>query len=429
MADSVVSKSSGMQSWSRPAAGGALLGAWLKRRHRKSAAHWAREVRDAPAVDDLQTIMERRVPPVVGEYFHGGADGQQTLKDNIEAFQRVRFNPNYAVRVDDIDLSTEMFGEQISLPILGSPIGSLRLLWPAGEAASAQATGEAGTIFTLSTLTGTPLEQVREASPGPGWYQLYLVGGRSTSLRGIERARKAGYSALVLTIDTPVAGNRVGHARMRPMDAFAGTLAQKAKFAPQMMHYLSWVTSFYADGGTMEFPNIVLDDGSHMQYADIGSQLQQSAVTWDDIDWIRDAWGDRPLVIKGVLNLEDAQRAEEHGVQGIVISNHGGRQLDRVWPTLHVLREIAPRMKDSPMKILLDGGIRTGADVAIALASGADAVMAGRAQVYGLGAAGTAGVARAFEILRKELEDTLRQLGCSSLQELGPRHLKPYPFG
>ncbi|MEM9656932.1 MAG: alpha-hydroxy acid oxidase, partial [Planctomycetota bacterium] len=283
-----------------------LLQSWLLRRHRKSVARWAKEAGQAPSIDDLRLVMERRVPPVVREYFRGGADDEQTLRDNEEAFQRVRLNPRYAVKVDNVDLSTDIVGERISMPIIGAPVGSLRLLWPRGETESSKAVGDAGTIFSLSTLTGSRLEEVMEASNGPGWYQLYLVGGRSVALRGIERAKAAGYSALVLTIDTPVAGNRLGHARMRPVEAFSGTLWQKAKFGPQMMKYLSWVNSFYADGGTMDFPNIVLDDGSQMPYADIGNQLQQSAVTWEDIDWIREAWGDRPLVIKGVLNLEDA---------------------------------------------------------------------------------------------------------------------------
>jgi len=178
----------------------------------------------------------------------------------------------------------------------------------------------------------------------------------------------------------------------------------------------------------MEFPNIVLDDGSNMHYSDIGSQLKQSAVTWDDIGWIREAWCDGPLVIKGIHNLEDARLAEAHGAQAIVISNHGGRQLDRVWPTLRMLQDIAPELKGSSMNILLDGGVRSGADVAIALATGADAVLVGRAQAYGVGAAGEAGVARMFEILRTELDDTLRQLGCSSARDLGPHHLRPHPF-
>lgn len=400
----------------------------LQAMHMKDAARWARRAEAAIDVKDLETLMKKRVPPVVREYFRGAADDEVTLRDNEEAFQRARFNPSYGVKVSDVDLSTEILGQKISLPVIGGPVGSKSLLWPEGERESSWAAGEMGTIFTLSTLSGTRLEKVKAASSGPGWYQLYLVGGKSTALRSIQAAKSAGYSALVLTIDTPVAGNRVGHARMKPMDAYTGTLSQKVRFIPQMLKHLSWVKSFYAGGGTMDFPNVVLDDGTTMQYADIANQLKQSGVTWDDISWIRDAWGDPPIVIKGIHSLADAKLAEQHGAQAIVISNHGGRQLDRVWPTLCLLREIAPQLTGSSMDILLDGGVRSGADVAIALASGAKAVLVGRAQAYGLGAAGGPGVKQAFEIIQKELDDTLRQLGCSSVHELGLEHLKPHPF-
>lgn len=406
-----------------------LLQRWLESRHKKSAARWAQAVQDAPTIDDLCQLMKRRLPPVVEEYIRGAADQEHTLRDNVEAFRRVRLNPRYAIRLDSIDLNTTVAGQSISLPVIAAPVGSLRLIWPRGEAVAAEVVGDAGTICTLSTLTGTRLEEVKEASKGPCWFQLYLVGGREVATKAILRAKAAGYSTLVLTIDTPVAGNRVGHARMRPMQALNGTIFEKAGFALQMMRHLSWVISHYADGGLMEFPNIELDNGEFMQYSDIGSQLKQSAVTWDDLPWIKEAWGDGPLVIKGIHNLEDAKLAEKHGVQAIIISNHGGRQLDRVLPTLHVLKEVAPAMKNSHMDILMDGGIRSRSDVVIALAMGAKAVLVGRAYAYGLGAGGAAGVRRAFDILRTEIDDTMRQLGCSSLDELDASlHLRPYPF-
>ena len=403
---------------------------WYAHRHKRSIQRWARAVADDLTIDDLRKTMERRVPPVIREYFRGGADTEQTLRDNIEAFQRVRLNPSYAVKVEP-DLRTTVLGQKISMPVIAAPVGSLRLLWPRGEAVAAKAVGEAGTIVALSTLTGTRLEEVKNAAQGPCWYQLYLVGGRNAALRGIERAKEAGYAALVLTIDTPVTGNRVGHARMKPMDAISGNLKQKAKFGPQMMHHLSWLTSFKADGGAMTFANVILDDGSTMPYADIGAQLRQSAVTWEDVKWIKQAWGDRPIIIKGVHNVKDARLAEQHGASAIVISNHGGRQLDRVLPTLHILNEVAPRLQaeQSKMEILMDGGVRSGSDVVIARALGAKAVLVGRAYAYGLGAGGEAGVQRAFDILRKEIDDTMRQLGCAKLDDLDPsKHLRPYPF-
>ncbi len=370
------------------------------------------------------------MPPIVREYYRGGADNEITLRDNVAAFQRERFKPRSAVQLDSVEMRTEILGHALALPVIAAPVGSTRLLWPRGEAVAAKAVGEAGTLYTLSTLTGTALEEVRVASPGPCWYQLYLVGGKAVAARGIERAKNAGYSALVLTIDTAVAGNRAQHEWLGASQAIHGTLFQKLKFGPQMIPHLSWLKSFYADGGMMQFRNVILDNGQPMPYADVGAQLRASVVTWEHLAWIRDIWGpDKPILLKGVQCVEDARLAVEHGVDGIIISNHGGRQMDRVYPTLSILKEVAATLKDASMTILLDGGIRSGGDVVIALAHGADAVLAGRAYVYGLGAGGEAGVCKAFAILKKEIEDTLRLLGCASIHDLNAKeHLLPYPF-
>ena len=197
-----------------------------------------------------------------------------------------------------------------------------------------------------------------------------------------------------------------------------------------MIRHLSWLTSFYADGGMMQFRNVIQNDGRPMPYADIGTQLRASVVTWQHLAWIRHIWGEeKPIIIKGVQCVEDARLAVAHGADAIVISNHGGRQMDRVYPSLYMLKDIAAELKGSATKILLDGGIRSGADVVIALAHGADAVLAGRAYIYGLGAGGEAGVRKAFAILKKEMEDTLRLLGCGSIHDLRAEdHLLPYPF-
>jgi L-lactate dehydrogenase (cytochrome) len=405
-----------------------LLRRFLEQRHAGSMPRWAEAVSRCLTIDDLRQLMEHRVPPVVTDYFLGGAGSEQTMRDNVEAFARARFNPRYGVKHAEIDLATTVLGHTISMPVVAAPVGSLRTLWPRGEAVAARAVGDAGTIYCLSTLTGTALEEVRAASSGPCWFQLYLVGGRAVAERAIARAKAAGYDALVLTIDTPVAGMRLRDQRNGSSQLISGSVWQKAKFVPMMMRHLSWLTSFYADGGLMDFPNIELQDGAPMPYADIGRQLQQSAVTWEDISWIRVAWGG-PIIVKGVHNLEDARRAQDHGAQAIVISNHGGRQLDRVLPTLHILRRVAPAMKDCGMDILMDGGIRSGSDVVVALASGAKAVQVGRAYAYGLGAGGEAGVRRAFAILRDDLEHTMRQLGCGSIAEINASHCADYPFG
>lgn len=404
-----------------------FLEEWLNGRHAKSERRWAQAVAACHTIDDLREVMQRRVPPVVADYFLGGASDEQTLSDNVEAFKRARFNPSYGVKLGDVDMSTTVLGHKISMPVIAAPVGSLRTLWPRGEAVAAAAAGKAGTICTLSTLTGTSLEEVKAATTAPCWFQLYLVGGKDVAIKAIRRVKEADYSALVLTIDTPVAGLRMRDLRNGSQDLIGGTLAGKLRHAPRMSRHLSWLISFYADGGLMQFPNIQLPGGKPMPYADIGQQLQQSAVTWEDIGWIKEAWN-RPIIIKGIHNPHDAKRAVEHGAQAIIISNHGGRQLDRVLPTLTILQTVVPELKDSGVEILMDGGIRSGGDVVIALATGAKAVLVGRAYAYGLGAGGEAGVSRAFMILKNGIEHTLRQLGCDSIAKLNGSYLAPYPF-
>lgn len=399
-----------------------LLQNLLKPFHESTVRRWDARLDKCFTISDLQAQFERRIPPVVGDYFLGGAGEERTMRDNVAEFERARFAPSYGVRHDAIDLSVTVAGTELSMPILAGPVGSLRTLWPGGEALSAKAVGAAGTIFTLSTLSGTRLEEVNAASSFPSWFQLYLVGGRDSAIKVVERAKEAGYAALMLTIDTPVAGLRYRDKRNGSVEAINGSMLQKLKFAPQMMRRLSWLTSHYYDGGLMDFPNVELPGGEVMPYADIGQQLQQAAVTWDDIAWIREVWqGD--LIIKGIHTASDALRAADLGARAIVVSNHGGRQLDRVLPTLEMLRRIAPHVKDRDVDLLMDGGVRSGGDVAIALATGAKAVLIGRAHAFGLGAAGEAGVSKALAILKAELEHTLRQLGCSSVQELGAEHL------
>ena len=395
------------------------LEALLKPCHDATIRRWSKRVEKCLTVSDLKRLFEKRIPPVVGDYFLGGAGDERTMRDNVTAFEKMRFAPNYGISHETVQMRTTVAGTEISMPIIAGPVGSLRTLWPKGEAVAAKAVGEQGTICTLSTLTGTRMEEVKEASPHDCWFQLYLVGGREVAIKGIERAKAAGYSALVLTIDTPVAGLRYRDKRNGSVEAINGGILQKLKFAPQMMGHLSWLTSYYHDGGLMEFPNIELPGGQPMPYADIGNQLQQSAVTWADLDWIREVWTG-PIIIKGVHTLHDAQKAADIGAAAIVISNHGGRQLDRVLPTLQMLREISPHMKARNIEVLMDGGVRSGGDVAIALALGAKAVLLGRAYAFGLGAAGEAGVRTALTILRAELEHTMRQLGCGSLEELNP---------
>src|SRR6059058_1447224 len=367
-------------------------------------------------IEDLRRSAKRRLPRVVFDYIDGGAENESTLRTNCRAFEAVTLRPRCAVATPVCDLRTTVLGTSVSIPLILAPVGSCRLMFPRGEVAAARAAGEAGIICTLSTLSGCRLEDVANASGGPVWYQLYLVGGRDCALAAIERARKAGYSALVVTIDTPVAGLRERDLRNGAKELLSGKLGAMLPFVNQLLTKPRWLAAFLADGGLMKFENVVIPGKGPMLYADVTAALEQSVVTWDDLTWIREAWKG-PVVIKGIHTGEDARRAVDVGASALVVSNHGGRQLDRVAPTLQILPEVAASVGDR-IEVMLDGGIRRGSDIVKALCLGARAVMAGRAYAYGLGAAGSAGVARAIEILRTDLVRTLKLLGCASVAEL-----------
>jgi len=367
-------------------------------------------------IDDLRRAAQRRLPRVVFDYIDGGAEDEWTLRANSLAFEAVTFRPRCAVAVPSCDLRTVVLGTSLPMPLILAPVGSCRLMYPRGEEAAARAAGRAGIICTLSTLSGCRLEDVANASGGPVWYQLYLVGGRDCALAAIERARKAGYSALVVTIDTPVAGLRERDLRNGAKELLSGKLGAMLPFVNQVLTKPRWLAAFLADGGLMRFENVVIPGKGPMLYADVTAALEQSVVTWEDLKWIRAAWNG-PVVIKGVHTREDARRAVDEGADALVISNHGGRQLDDVAATLRVLPEVVASVGDR-IEVLLDGGIRRGSDIVKALCLGARAVMVGRAYAYGLGAAGDTGVTRAIEILRADLIRTLKLLGCASTTEL-----------
>ena len=366
-------------------------------------------------IEDLRNAARRRLPRAVFDYIDGGADAEQTLRANCQAFEAVTFRPRSAVATPACDTRTGVLGLPLAVPFLLAPVGSCRLFHPRGEEAAARAAGHAGTAYILSTLSGTRLEAVKAASRGPVLYQLYLLGGRDVALAAIERATKAGLSALVVTIDTPVAGMRERDLRNGLKELTGGRLLPKLPFVPQFLVKPRWLAGFLRDGGLMNFPNVMLPEGP-MPYADVGVALEQSMTSWRDLRWIRDAWRG-PIVVKGVHTSDDARRAVDEGAAAIVVSNHGGRQLDGVRPTLQVLPEVLDAVRGRT-EVLLDGGIRRGSDIVKALCLGARAVLIGRAYAYGLGAAGEAGVAHAIEILRTDLVRTMKLLGCGSLAEL-----------
>src|SRR6266498_1003933 len=321
--------------------------------------------------------------------------------------------PRCAVATPACDLRTTVIGASLSMPLILAPVGSSRLIYPRGEEAASRAAGRAGIVYALS---GCRLEDVAAASEGPLWYQLYLVGGRECALPAIERAKAAGFSALVVTIDTAVAGMRERDLRNGVKELLSGNLGSKLPFVSQLLTRPRWLAGFIADGGLMKFPNVVIPGKGSMLYADVTAALEQSVVTWEDLNWIRQAWSG-PIVIKGIHTRDDARRAVDAGADALVVSNHGGRQLDGVAPTLRILPEVVASVGDR-IEVLFDGGIRRGSDIIKALCLGARAVMIGRAYAYGLGAAGGPGVARAIEILRTDLVRSLKLLGCASIADL-----------
>lgn len=367
-------------------------------------------------IADLRTLARRRLPRVVFDYVDGGAEDEITLRENRRAFEDITFRPRQAVAMPHCDLRTRVLGCELSLPALLAPVGYTRVIHAGGEVAAARAAGQAGTAYVLSTISGYPLEDVRAASAGPVFYQLYIMGGREAAEGALERARNAGYAGLFVTIDTAVAGMRERDFRNGMKELLGPSLLEKIRFSPQVLAHPGWLASFLLDGGVRPLPNVVIPGRGPMPLIDVGAALSLSTISWEDLRWIRDAWRG-PIVIKGVLSGEDARRATDEGAAAIVVSNHGGRQLDGVQATLRALPEIVSAV-NGQIEVLMDGGIRRGADIVKALCLGARAVLCGRAYAYGLAAAGEAGVARALEILRTDLERTMRLLGCPSVEAL-----------
>jgi isopentenyl diphosphate isomerase/L-lactate dehydrogenase-like FMN-dependent dehydrogenase len=366
-------------------------------------------------IADLRAAAKKRLPRVVFDYIDGGADAEWTMRENSRVFDDVTLRPRSAVATTSVDLRTTVLGANIDLPFLLAPIGSSRLFYPRGEEVAARVAGDAGTIYSLSTLSGCAVRDVKAATRGPVWYQLYLIGGRDVALGGIERARNCGCSALVVTVDTPVAGMRERDLRNGIKELVSGAPFTMFPYVFQFLARPRWFAAYLRDGGLMRFPNVVLESGP-MPYADVGAALEESMVSWDDFKWIREAW-QGPIVVKGVHTADDARRAIDHGAAAVVVSNHGGRQLDGVAPTLRVLPEVIAAVGQQ-VEVLLDGGIRRGSDVVKALCVGARAVLVGRAYAYGLGAAGAEGVARAIDILRSGIVRTMKLLGCASVRDL-----------
>jgi isopentenyl diphosphate isomerase/L-lactate dehydrogenase-like FMN-dependent dehydrogenase len=373
-------------------------------------------------IEDLRRLAQQRLPKAVFDYLDGGAEAELTLDENCRAFRDVTFRPRGAVAVAECRLKTRVLGHELSFPAMLAPVGYSRLMHPEGEVAAARAAGLAGTGYILSTISGHKLEDVKSASQGPVWYQLYLLGGREAAEGALDRARLAGFSALVITVDTPVAGLRERDPRNGMKELLGSSLFAKAPYLPEILSHPGWLVSFLRDGGVPKLQNIVLPGKGPMPLTDVGSALSASVVTWEDLRWIREVWSG-PIVVKGLLIGDDARRAVDEGAAAVVVSNHGGRQLDSVSPTLRALPEIVAAV-DGQAEILMDGGIRRGSDIVKAICLGARAVLCGRAYAYGLAAGGQPGVTRALEILKADVERTLRLLGCDSVAALNRSYIE-----
>jgi L-lactate dehydrogenase (cytochrome) len=381
-----------------------------------------RRLSRAVNIDDLRELALRRVPRIVFNYIDGGADDEWTLRENRRAFDTITFRPHQAVALPACDLRTRVLGTELSMPLLLAPVGYLRVMHPDGEIAAAGAAGRAGVGFILSTVSGHRLEDVKAASTGQVWYQLYLTGGRAAAENAVRRALDVGYTVLVITIDSSVIGHRERELRDGMEQLLRGNIWSKIPFTPQVLTRPHWLMQFLLDGGLPDMPNIVSPETGVLRVRDAHTAMKREAFSWNDMPWIRSLWRG-PIVIKGVLSADDAKRSLDHGAAAVVVSNHGGRQLDGAPASLQVLPEVVAAIKGQA-EVLMDSGIRRGSDIVKAICLGAQAVLCGRAFAYGLAAGGEAGVTRALEILRSDMERCLKLLGCRSVDALNESYVR-----
>ena len=377
------------------------------------------------SVAEARRHARRVLPRVVYDYVDGGAEDEVTLAENEAALRELAFRPRMAVAVGEPDLSTKVLGTALSFPVVLAPAGLIRLLHPDGAAGAGRAAGSRGTIWVLSTVAGVAMEAVADAGDHR-WFQLYAPGGRPDADRTMDRARAAGYEALVVTVDTPALGNRERDVRNGVAPPLRLDARTAVALGPQVLARPRWALRMMRDGVSMlgrpskrraspPAGDAATDRDSGMGAAGTVSMLA-SPFTWDDVVWIRTRWA-QPLVVKGVLSAHDARLAADAGADAVIVSNHGGRQLDGAPATARVLPEVVDAVGDR-IEVLMDGGVRRGGDVIKALALGARAVLVGRAYLYGLAASGQRGVEEVLDALRAEMARDMRLLGCPSVAEL-----------
>jgi 4-hydroxymandelate oxidase len=342
-------------------------------------------------LNDFEPLARAAMERGAFDYFAGGAADESTLRESVSAFSRWRLRPRVLVDVSSIDTSTELLGTPVSMPVGLAPTALQRLAHPDGEVASARAAAQAGVAFCLSTLGSRTIEDVGEVAGKPCWFQLYVHKDRGVSRSLIERAATAGFDALVVTVDLPVVGYRERDLR----NSFA--------IAPEL------------------YGNLVVAGNDGRQLHELVHSLSDQALTWDDLTWIKEVSA-LPVVLKGILTAEDAALAVGCGVDAIAVSNHGGRQLDRATASIDALEEVV-QTAGADAEVYLDGGVRRGSDVVIALALGAHAVFIGRPYLFALAAGGQRGVRRALELMAAELENAMALLGARSVGEITRAHV------
>lgn len=368
----------------------------------------------AYTIADLRTIAKRRTPKAAFDYTDGAAEGETSIARARQAFEDVEFHPDVLRPAADVDTSVEILGGPSALPFGIAPTGFTRLMQTEGEVAGAGAAGAAGIPFTLSTLGTTSIEGVKAANPnGRNWFQLYVMRDREISYGLAKRAAEAGFDTLQFTVDTPVAGARLRDKRNGfsiPPQLTLGTIVNAI---PRPWWWIDFLTT-----PKLEFASLSATGGT---VGDLLNAAMDPTISYEDLKVIREIWPGK-IVIKGVQNVEDSKRLIDHGVDGIILSNHGGRQLDRAPIPFHLLPNVVREVgKDAT--VMVDTGIMNGADIVAAMALGAKFTLIGRAYLYGLMAGGRAGVDKTIQILRTEIERTMTLLGVSSIQELEPRHV------
>jgi len=377
--------------------------------------------RSAVNIADLRNIARARLPRVVFDYLDGGAEDERTLRDNIRAFRRWNFRPQQGVKIPAPNLNVTVMGQTLAWPAMTAPIGYSALMHRDGETGTGRAAARAGIASILSTISGARLEDMA-ATGVPLFLQIYLLGGRAAGEATIARAEAAGVKGLFLTIDTPVGGLRERDVRNGLAQLLGSNPFAKARYLPDILAHPGWLADYLLGARMSHLPNVIIPGQGPMALIDVASALQRSVVSWDDLPWIRAQWKG-PIAIKGVLTAEDARRAVDSGADAVVVSNHGGRQLDGVAAGLDALPQIVAAA-GGQCEVLMDGGIRRGGDIVKALALGARAVLLGRGSAYGLAAGGECGVDRALAIFHADLVRSMTLLGCASVAQLGPHVLE-----